>query len=258
MNSVKQIALITGASTGIGYELAKVFAANGFDVVLLARKHAKLVQVAEELEQQYGVRAYVLPKDLSLPLAALEIYDWSKSQSLQINVLVNNAGFGAHGDFAQADLQNVLEMIQVNVTSLVHLTKLLLPELLQQPGSKILNVASTAAFQPGPRMAIYYASKAFVLSFSEALAAECAGTGLTVTALCPGPTATEFQDRAGVVGTKLVRASLMRADKVALAGYRGMMQGKRVVIPGIVSKLGVMSVRFAPRKAVATIVKALH
>ncbi len=255
---MKQTALITGASTGIGYELAKVFAANGFGAVLIARNHAKLGQVAEELQEKFSVHAHVLPKDLSLPSAAQEIYDWCKSRALQINVLVNNAGFGAYGDFVDSDLHNILEMIQVNVTALVHLTKLFLPDLLQQASARILNVTSTAAFQPGPRMAIYYATKAFVLSFSEALASECVGSGLTVTALCPGPTATEFQARANVLGTRLVKTGLMRADKVALAGYRGMMKGKRVVIPGIVNKLAVMVVRFAPRRAVAAIVKARH
>jgi uncharacterized protein len=174
-------------------------------------------------------------------------------------VLVNNAGFGWKGNFAEMKESDALEMIQVNITSLVHLTRLLLPEMLSRTSGKILNVASTAAYQPGPEMAMYYATKAFVLSFSEALSEEVKRNGITITTLCPGPTNTNFQARANMANTQLFRKmAVMDSRTVAAIGYQGLMKGKRVVIPGIVNKIGVWSARFVSHAMLMRIVKLMH
>ena len=251
-------ALITGASSGIGYELARRFAEEGFALVLVARNKEKLVEIADELKEKFGASVTTLAKDLSNPLSPSEIFIELQQKSISVNVLVNNAGFGSSGPFAEANLANELEMIQVNVTSLVQLTKLFLREMVRRDEGKVLNVASTAAFQPGPLMSIYYATKAFVLSFSEALSEELLGTNVTVTCLCPGLTRSDFQKRAGLENVRLVRGNIMSAKVVARAGYRGLMKNKTVVIPGFQSKLFVFLVRLAPRKWVTRIVKILQ
>jgi len=248
-------ALITGASMGIGHELAKVFAAKKFNLVLVARNEARLQKVADELRAQHGVETKILVKDLSLPNAPKEIFDALKDTP--ISVLVNNAGFGWRGAFAECDLQHqALEMMHLNMDSLVALTRLFAPQMLTRKHGRILNVASTAAFQPGPFANIYFATKSFVLSFSIALAEELEGTGVTVTALCPGSTRTEFFDRAGMKNMR-PEWHMMNADVVARAGYRGMMRGKRVVIPGWLNKLTAKLANFVPTgvttKAVRTI-----
>ncbi len=235
-------ALITGASTGIGYELSKCFAADRHDLVLVARQEPKLRQVAEELSGQFGVSAKIIAADLAKPDTPQKIVDEVNKDSLPIDYLVNNAGFGLGGKFVETELAVELDMMQVNMTALVHLTKLFLPGMLARKSGKIMNVASTAAFQPGPLMAVYYATKAFVLSFSEAIANELAGTGVTVTALCPGPTQSEFQQRAHIENTRLIKGKfmgLMTSEAVARIGYDGFMQGKRLVIPGLMNKMGV-------------------
>jgi short-subunit dehydrogenase len=235
-------ALITGASTGIGYELGKCFAADRHNLILIARQEARLRQVAAELSEQFSVSARVIVADLAKPDAPQKIADEIRQDSLQVDYLVNNAGFGLGGKFSETDLAAELEMMQVNMVALVHLTKLFLPAMVARRSGKIMNVASTAAFQPGPLMAVYYASKAFVLSFTEAIANELAGTGVTVTALCPGPTQSEFQRRAHIENTRLVKGKfmgMMTAETVAPIGYGGLMQGKRLVIPGLINKVGV-------------------
>jgi uncharacterized protein len=254
-------ALITGASSGIGYELAKYFAADGANLVLVARDAARLTQIARELQSAYAVSANVIPADLSRAEAPAEIHREAERSSLAIDYLVNNAGFGTLGAFADTDLKTELDMIQVNMVSLVHLTKLFLPGMRSRRSGGILNVASTAAFQPGPLMSIYYASKAFVLSFTEAIADELRGTGITVTALCPGPTATDFPRRAHIENIRLMKSSpmgMMTASEVARIGYRGFLKGKVIVIPGLMNKIVVQSVRISPRAAVRRITRKLQ
>ncbi|MBI3799452.1 MAG: SDR family oxidoreductase [Deltaproteobacteria bacterium] len=254
-------ALITGASTGIGYALSKCFAADHHNVILIARQEAKLRQVAAELSGQFGVSAKVIVADLANPDAPQQIADEVRQDSLQVDYLINNAGFGLGGKFVETKLPAELEMMQVNMVALVHLSKLLLPAMVARRHGKIMNVASTAAFQPGPLMAVYYATKAFVLSFTEAIANELAGTGVTVTALCPGPTRSEFQQRAGIENTRLVKGKLMgfmSSEAVAQIGYRGLMQGKRLVIPGLINKIGVQSIRLSPRRVATQIARMLQ
>jgi len=249
---MSQTALITGASSGIGLELARIFARNQCDLILVARESDRLRQAAATL------KARVIARDLADPQSAQAIYD--ELASTRIDYLVNNAGFGLGGPFYSTDRQTELDMIQVNVTSLVDLTKLFLPAMVARKSGRILNVSSTAAFQPGPLMAIYYASKAFVLSFSEAIAEELNGSGVTVTALCPGPTASDFQRRAGLDHIKLFKnkSLTMSSEEVADIGYRGMMQGKVLVIPGIMNKLGVQLLRLGPRAIVRKAAKKLQ
>jgi len=247
-------ALITGASSGIGLELARIFAREHFNVVLVARSQARLEEIAAELRAGHGVAVEVIAKDLSTPDAAVEI----QRQVGRVDVLVNNAGFGLYGKFAGFPLVDDLSLMHLNMDALVALTKLFLPGMIEARSGRILNVASTAAFQPGPLMALYYASKAFVLSFSEAIANELKGTGVTVTTLCPGPTETGFQARAEVEDIRLNRMGMMSAKAVAEAGYRGLMAGKTIVIPGIKNKLGAQSVRFSPRKLVIKIVRKIQ
>jgi short-subunit dehydrogenase len=190
-----------------------------------------------------------------LPSASKEIYDWVQKQSLNPGILVNNAGYGASGRFAETDIKSEIEMMQVNMISLVELTKYFLQDMIEKKKGRILNVASTAAFAPGPLMSIYYATKAFVLSFSEALSNELKGTGITVTALCPGPTRTGFQERANLEKSRLFSLKVMNARTVALKGYKGLMKGKAIVIPGLFNKLLILSVRLSPRTMVAKITR---
>ncbi len=248
--------LITGASLGIGYELAKVFAAEKFNLVLVARNEARLKKVADELRAQYGIETKILARDLSLANAPQEIFD--ALRDTPISVLVNNAGFGWRGAFAECDLQSqALEMMHVNMNSLVALTRLFAPPMLARKQGRILNVASTAAFQPGPFANIYFATKAFVLSFSVALSEELEGTGVTVTALCPGSTRTEFFERAGM--QNLRRDGLMMdAGVVARAGFRGLMRGKRMVIPGALNKLTATLANIVPTRLITKIVRRIN
>ncbi len=249
-------ALITGASTGIGHELAKVFAAEKFNLVLIARNEARLQKVADELRAQHGTETKILVKDLFLPNAPQEIFE--ALRDTPIAVLVNNAGFGWRGTFAECDLQqHALDMMHVNMDSLVALTRLFTPPMLARKQGRILNVASTAAFQPGPFANIYFATKSFVLSFSIALAEELAGTGVSVTALCPGSTRTEFFERAGMQNLRK-DWHMMDADVVARAGYRGLMRGKRVVIPGLLNLLTSKLTNFVPTSITTKIVRKLN
>jgi len=255
------IALITGASSGIGYELSRCFAADHHNLVLIARQEEKLKKVAEELSREFHISTTVIVADLAKPDASEKIVAAVRANSLTVDFLINNAGFGLGGKFAETEVATELEMMQVNMVSLVHLTKLLLPEMLARKSGRIMNVSSTAAFQPGPLMAVYYATKAFFLSFSEAIANELSGTGVTVTALCPGPTASEFQARAHVEKTRLVKGKLlgfMSAEAVAKVGYQGFMRGKRLIIPGFMNKLGVQSVRVSPRNVATQVARMLQ
>jgi uncharacterized protein len=246
--------LITGASSGIGRELARLFAADRFNLVLLARNEARLHQLAEELRAKCRIDVKVLVKDLSAATAPREIFD--ALRDTPVSVLVNNAGVGAYGAFANTGLRLSLDVMHVNMGALVQLTHLFVRPMLERRAGRILNVASTAAFQPGPMVNIYYASKAFVYSFSCALAAELKDSGVTVTALCPGTTRTEFFDRAkiNVAGGW----PMMDARKVAAAGYRGLMKGKRVVIPGASNKVAAGLAKLMPARWAAGMVRRLH
>jgi short-subunit dehydrogenase len=255
---VSKTALITGASGGIGYELALLFARDGFDCIVVARSREKLSELANRLESEFRVKTLVIAKDLSRPTAVDEIYEEVTAASKQVDVLVNNAGFPVFGLFVETDLQVELEMLQVNVIALTALTKLFLKGMIERRAGRILNLASTAAFVPGPLMAVYYASKAYVLSFSEALANELRGTGVTVTVLAPGPTRTGFQKRGVMEDSRLVQGEIADAASVALAGYRGLMAGKTIVIPGLTNKLVPWIARVSPRTAVTRVVRRMQ
>lgn len=252
-------ALVTGASSGIGLELATLLARGRHDLVFVARNRDRLEAVARDLREEFGVAVTVVAKDLAKPGAPDAIAREISERGAVLDILVNNAGFGVYGPFAGTPLEKELEMIQVNVTALTHLTKLFLPGMLERRRGRILNVASTAAFQPGPLMAVYYATKAYVLSFSEALANETAGSGVTVTALCPGPTLTEFQGRAGFGDVPLLKGPLvMLASNVARAGYEGMLRGQRIVIPGIANRTLVQALRVTPRRLATAIARRIQ
>lgn len=249
-------ALVTGASGGIGLELARLCAKGGHDVVLVARNREKLEEAAKYLAGMYGVRAETVVADLKDPEAPQAIVEAVEGFGLGVDVLINNAGFGDWGLFGRAELQRQLDMLQVNVVALTALTRLVLPRMVSQRKGRILNVASTAAFAPGPLMAVYYASKAYVLSFSEALSNEFKGTGISVTALCPGPTRTAFAQVAGMTGSNLFAGpNVMDAAPVALAGYEAMMLGRTVVVPGIGNKLLIQGIRISPRFVVRMITR---
>jgi len=252
-------ALISGASVGIGYELAKQFARAGHDLILVARNEPKLQEVAGEMKTLGAPSADVLVADLSQGNAGADLV--LRLGNRQVDELINNAGFGAVGSFTEIDLARQLEMIQVNITALVDLTHRLLPPMIARGRGGILNVASTAAFQPGPFMAIYYATKAFVLSFSEAIGEEVKSTGVRVSALCPGPTHSEFRQRAKMEQSGVFKTSYIpvaSAEDVAIAGFKGFRRGKRVIVPGLVNKLGVATIRVTPRKLAAKITAKIN
>jgi short-subunit dehydrogenase len=231
-------ALITGASEGIGRELADVFAANGHPLIIVARNRERLAGLAAELEAKHKISVRIVCKDLAEPRSAFEVFDAVKD--LPVSILVNNAGFGVYGRFAETDLDQELKMLHVNLLSLVSLTKLFLEPMLKRGEGRIMNVASTASFQPGPWLSLYYASKSAVLSFSCALAIELRGTGVTVTSLCPGGTQSEFQRRAAMEKSRLFNNPMMKqmtARSVAEIGYRACMKGKPVVVAGFKNKL---------------------
>jgi hypothetical protein len=217
-----------------------------------------LEKVAQELQARDGNHVHAIAGDLSRPGMPHLIFAEIKRRGLTIDILINNAGYGASGAFADSNLQNELEMIELNIAALTTLTKLALPGMLQRRWGKIMNVASTAGFQPGPRMAVYYATKAYVIMFSEAIANELKGSGVTVTCLCPGATSTNFAQRAGMEHSRLFRLGAMHSIDVARMGYKGMMRGRTMVIPGWLNKTLAMSVRFSPRKLVTSISGALQ
>ena len=252
-------ALVTGASSGIGRELAKLLAGEGHDVVFVARRRDRLEDLARELATRHGVSARVIAKDLENPASPAEIFEELETEEISVDILVNDAGLGIYGRFWETDLARQLAVIQVNLVALTNLTGLFLPGMVSRRKGKVVNVSSTAAFQPGPYMAVYYATKAYVLSFSEALAEELAGTGVSVTALCPGPTVTEFQEGAGIEDTWLFRGPLvMDARSVARAGWAGARRRKRIVVPGLGNKLLKESVRFSPRRLVTAVARRIQ
>ncbi|HVN54689.1 MAG TPA: SDR family oxidoreductase [Anaerolineaceae bacterium] len=247
---MNQTVLITGASSGIGAELVKIFAAEGCNLVLVARSEERLNQLAVELQKNAPIRATILAKDLSKPFAAEEIFTALQAQNISVDILVNSAGYGTHGRFDRLDLGEELAMLDVNVLSLVKLTRLFLPGMVVRGYGRILNLGSTGSFSPTPLMASYGGSKAFVLFFSEALSEELKGTGVTVTALCPGVTRSGFQERSNITGIRLLRGPVMTPQEVAQTGYQSLMRGQAVVIPGLFNWMISFLVRVFPRSLV--------
>jgi short-subunit dehydrogenase len=245
-------ALITGASGGIGYELAKIFARDHHNLILVARSADKLAQVAREL-QAHGVTVKIVALDLAASIAPKFLFDQLQSEKISVDILVNNAGFGVHGQFAEMPEAEILGQIDLNIRALTELTRLFLPPMIARRSGRVMNVASTAGFQPGPLIAVYYATKAYVISFSEAIANELHGTGVIVTCFCPGATHTGFADRAGIEKSRLFQLGAMSAQKVARDGYRAMMRGRTLAISGAHNWLVAQSTRFAPRKMVTAV-----
>jgi uncharacterized protein len=261
MNAKTETVLVTGSTVGIGLALSRVFAAGGSNLILVARNREKLDQVAQELRHAHKIDVAVIPMDLAAPGSAQALFDEVAARGKVVDVLVNNAGMGVYGPFAESAWQQDGALLQLNVFNLTHLTRLFVPGMIERRRGGILNVASTAAFQPGPLMALYYASKAYVLSFSEALHDELQGTGVRATALCPGPVATEFFKRADMENSGLASGkvlAIMSAERVAQAGYRGFRNGTAIVIPGFLNKLGPFSLRFTPRFLVRTITRWIN
>jgi short-subunit dehydrogenase len=251
---MKNTALITGASNGIGLELARVHASKGGDLVLIARNKSKLDELKTELETQFKISVYTIGKDLSMTNAAQEIYDETNKQNIEIVYLINNAGFGDFGMFTETDWSKELQMINLNITTLTHFTKLYLKDMVKRRSGKIMNVASVAAFQPGPTAAVYCATKAFVLSFSEAISNEVSDKGITITSLCPGPTETGFKAAAAMEESNLFKGKKLPSAKVVAAyGYSSMLKGKTVAIHGMMNTIGANFSRFVPRALVLKI-----
>lgn len=256
---MRDTALVTGASAGIGSELARLFARHRHDVVLVARREERLTRIAEALQEEYGVTAHVIAADLATTGGPRRLYEAVRERGIEIEYLVNNAGFGTFGPFVETDVNETMELVRLNIGALTELTALFLPPMVERHSGRVLNVASAAAFQPGPLMATYYASKAYVLHLSEALNEELEGKGVSVTALCPGPVRTEFQEVAGMETSGLVlNKRLIDVERVAEEGYEAMMRGKSMVVPGLATKLLSFGVRFAPRRFVAKFVRRLQ
>lgn len=256
MAQERKTALVTGASSGIGEELARVHAERGGDLVILARRREKLESLRDELQDAHGVTVHALPKDLTQDGAANQVVEELQSRGIALDYLINNAGFGYHGFFHEQDWSRNEAMIRLNVLALTALTRFLIPQMIERGSGRILNVASMAGFVPGPLQAVYYATKAFVVSFSEATAEELSNTGVTVTALCPGPTRTEFTQQADMKGVRLLER-MASAREVAVTGYDAMLRGKTVVVPGLLGKLVIHGLlRLSPRKLTTAISRA--
>jgi short-subunit dehydrogenase len=256
---MRKTALITGASSGIGYELSKVFAKNRYNLVLVSRNIEKLEIISEEIRKKNDIKVKVISNDLCESSAPQELYDAVAAEGINIDVLVNNAGIGIHGKLIDSSTQKQMDLIQLNITSLTMLCKLFGRHMVKKGSGRILNVASTAAFQAGPLISTYYASKAYVLMLSEALGSELRQDGVTVSVLCPGPTQTEFFERNDMIGIRLEKSPyIMSPTKVAEIGFSGLLKGKTVVIPGLINKLLAFSVRLTPRRVVTAIASYLN
>ncbi|HWC97869.1 MAG TPA: SDR family oxidoreductase [Candidatus Sulfopaludibacter sp.] len=253
----KGTALVTGASSGIGAELARLCAGDGYDLVLVARRADRLQQLAGRLAAEYSVQARILPVDLAVATGPQTVFDGVAGTP--IDLLINNAGFGVRGPFAELAWDKQAALLQVNLVAPIHLSRLFLPEMIRRRSGRVLNVASTAAFVPGPFMALYYASKAGLLSFSEAIANELKGTGVTATVLCPGVTQTEFFAAAGVEDSNLLRGGgVMDAGSVAREGYRAMMEGKVEIVAGARNRWTMRGARLLPRTTLAEVTRRLN
>jgi uncharacterized protein len=258
IGSKEKYALVTGASSGIGCELARLIAQDGKDLVIVARRKDRLEELQAEIAIKYRTSVIVLPQDLSVPQAPDEIFSQLQGKRINVDVLVNNAGYGVYGPFLETDLRQELEMIQVNAASLIHLTKLFLKGMVQDKSGYILNMASLCAFLPTPMESVYCSTKSFVLHFTEALANELQGTGVSVTCLCVGLARTEFQSRAHMENCKVSKRKMMDAATVAEAGYKALKKGKLIEIPGTVYKFAPWFARFAPRSMVTRVVRSQH
>lgn len=257
--SGRPLAVVTGASGGIGLEIARLAGRDGYDLLLVARSEDRLAAAASEIERNCAVGARSVVADLARPEGVEALID--ALVGIEVDVLVNNAGVGGQGRFAiERDVTEDMAMISLNVDAVVRLTGAVLPGMVRRGRGGILNVASSAGFAPGPLQAVYYASKAFACSFSQALTEECRGTGVRVTALCPGPVDTGFAAAAGTQGIRLMRSRLMKvpADKVAVAGWEGLKRGRAVVIPGLVTQASVQGLRISPRRLAARIIETTH
>jgi hypothetical protein len=256
-------ALVTGASAGIGAELARQFADRGHDVVLVARREEALRRAADSYEARFGVQAHVVARDLASREGCDALHDELRERGIEVDYLVNNVGVGTHGHFLDIDADRDLDQLQLNVVTPTYLTKLFGPAMRERGFGGVLNVASTAAFQPGPFMAVYYATKSYVLSLSEALHEEFAPDGVTVTALCPGPVKTEFQERAGNTDATIGQedAGLLRwqtVEAVADAGISGLEEGRAVVVPGLEYRLLAVATKVVPRAVARRIAARLN
>lgn len=256
---MNQTALITGASSGIGKALAQKFAQHDYDLVMIAEMENELAEAAEEVSDQYGVEVMDLARDLTKENAPRQIYDHLRERSIDINVLVNDAGVGQKEKFHETDIGKDLDMVRLNIEALLRMTKLFVKDMVNRGEGRILNMGSVAGFQPGPLMAVYHASKAFVNSFSEAIADELQGTGVTVTALCPGPTDTDFFDRADMENARILQeGTVMEPEEVAEAGYKALMDGERMTIPGMSNTLMTFSRRLIPKSMQAKANRKLY
>jgi short-subunit dehydrogenase len=254
----EKTALITGATGGIGYEFSQLFASDKINLVLVARNQEKLKQLSEQLQTDYGIKVYVIAVDLTKPAATQSLHQDIKEKGLTIDFLINNAGIGNYGLFVNADLNDLTNMLALNVIALVQLTRFFLPEMIQQGGGRIVNVASIAAFQPGgPKEAAYFASKSFVLAFNRALAVELKGTAVTSTAFCPGPLKTGFAEQGGLVTTRLYRYLAGDIHKQVAKAYQGMLKGKSIVVAGLINKILAFSGELPPRSIALSVNKFL-
>jgi short-subunit dehydrogenase len=250
-----ETAFITGASGGLGEEFARICAADKMDLILVARTKDKLEALASELTKAHGIRTLVIAADLSDQKSTEHVAEEIDKSGMAVTVLINNAGFGTFGLFAQSDLKDQTNMLELNIVSLTRLTRLLLPGMIERKYGKILNIASIAAFSAGPLMSVYYATKAYVLNFSLALSNELKDTGITVSCLCPGTTETGFHKRGGIDKSKLFSGHTASAHDVCMIGYKGMLKGKPIIIPGIQNKLMAFATRLVPRTVVAAIAR---
>ena len=244
-------ALLTGASSGIGHSMARILAGQGWDLVIVGRSTGVLESMCDELSSKHGVKVTAVEADLSLDGASQKVYDAVKGAGIEVDYLINCAGIGDFGLFVDSDLKRQEDMIHINDLALVSMTGLFVPDMIARGHGRVLNVSSVAAFQPGPLMSIYYASKAFVQSFSESMAVELKGTGVKVSVLCPGPTDTPFLEKAGQTEQNMYKkASCVTADKVAEYGLRKAEKGKVVIVCGFSFKLMIFAERFVPRSIV--------
>lgn len=256
---MRKTALITGASGGLGMEFARIYAREGYDLVIAARSEGKLFKLKNELEQQYNCHVHVFAIDLSQPDAAYEVYNYTLEQNITVDSLVNNAGFGDFGNFWEVDIQRQTELLQVNIVALVQLTRYFLPGMVERGRGSVLNLSSVAAFSAGPRMCLYYASKEFVRSFSEAIAEELRGTGVTVTALCPGPTATGFEKAAEMKNSHMFTMFKPASAKaVAEAGYKAASRGKTLRYYGLPANAVNIAARILPRSVCRKFMKKVN
>ncbi len=247
MNSTRNYTLITGASTGIGYELAKLFAKDRHNLILVARDEGKLETAKNELSK-YNVEVKILSLDLSKSEDIQGLFNYVEMNKLNVDILVNNAGIGTFGDFSEIEWVKEEALIDINIKVLTKLTKYFLPKIIECKNGGILNVASTAAFCSGPRMAAYYASKAYVLNLTEAIYEECKDSGIRISCLCPGPVKTTFQDKAGIKKSESTKKYLMDAEEVAKVSYKDFKKGKLIIIPGMKNKLLVIGNKLLPRR----------